>query len=99
MSNTEPTPAERVAWHFRFYYRAAMEDVAITDTPGYWKYKQSCGGRGVCPAPIHACLFNEGPIRHTLSYFDPGRDPRTGRWQSTTRTWRIMRESAQQQGA
>ena len=80
--------------YFQSHYRASLDDVTITETPGYWDRKTLCGGRGVCRAPIHDYLFTKGPMRHTLIYFDPGRDPVTGRFASPTRTWRALRAEA-----
>jgi len=88
------TALERVAEHFRWNYHVEMADVVITDTPGYWEQRTPCGGRGQCRAPIHAFLFNEGPIHHTFTYFDSGRDPATGRYASVTRTWRELKATA-----
>lgn len=90
MSETVSAAQRRVDAIFQSRYRTTLADVDITDTPGYWKRREPCGGRGACREPIHGTLFNEGGIRHTLSYFDPVRDE-YGRFRSTTRTWSVLR--------
>lgn len=64
-------------------YRAKLEDVEPTETPGYWKFRHTCGGRGLCQEPLHSFVFNEGGTQHTLQYHDPGRD--------RFATWRLCR--------
>jgi len=85
---TRAEARELVLRQFRLHHRVeSLDEVRRTKTPGYWERCEPCGGRaGGCRHPLHQCMFNEGPVRHTLSYFDPPRDER-GRWASPTRTW------------
>jgi hypothetical protein len=81
------TAAERVAAHFATYYRVSMEDVEITETPGYWRDREAKMHPG---HPLHGCLGNEGPFKATYRYLD---QPRVnGRFASPTRTWRELFE-------
>lgn len=76
----------RVAESFRRRYHVELADCEITDVPGYWRKRVPCGGlRGGCYHEIHHCLFNEGSINHSVSYFDPPRI--SGKFASRTRTW------------
>jgi len=76
----------RVAWHMRMKYRVEMQDIEITDTPGYWRDKEPKIHPG---HPLHACLGCEGPFRATYTFFD---SPRLkGRFASPTRTWAALR--------
>lgn len=81
----------RLLLHFRLRYGVqSLDEVRSTKVPGYWERVAPCGGlRGGCREPVHGFLFNEGPIRHTMNYFDLPRDER-GRWASRTRTWHIL---------
>ena len=80
---------ERLAYHLKWHYHKTLDDVRITDTPGYWEAKKECDPK-TCHAMIHTALFNDGPVKHTYSYFDAiGRDNR-GRFLSPYRTWRSL---------
>jgi len=77
----------------RRHYGARPEDFEPTNTPGYWQRRDACGGRaGGCGNELHSVLFQDGPVRHTVHYRDPGADPATGRFTSPYRTWRAARE-------
>jgi len=88
----KPTTAElvrRVDAHMRLHYRVSLDDLEMTDTPGYWKDKQPKMHPG---HPLHSFLFCDGPFRATYTYFDP---PRIGgRFASVTRTWAALRDNA-----
>lgn len=95
MTDRPLSAAECVDQYFRFYYRRGLDDCEITDTPGYWRSKTFCGGRGKCGSvDFHATMFCEGPVRHTASYRDSSRDRITGRRASPYQTWRELREEA-----
>lgn len=88
-----------LSWHGRLVLYLSIHhrrsgltpnDLEPTDTPGYWRILQPCGGRPVCHNALHGTLFNEGPVQHTISYFDPQRDQR-GRFTSPYRTWQEAR--------
>ena len=49
-------------------YRLTPSDVEPTDTPGYWRERRPCEGAGKCRHPLHACLGNEGGVRHTVEW-------------------------------
>jgi hypothetical protein len=84
--------------HLELYHRAKLEDFVPTRVKGYWQRKTPCGGaRGGCREPLHGCLFNEGPICHSVSYRDPTRTP-DGRWVSPFRTWRQAVAAAEAAG-
>lgn len=79
----------RVAWHMRMKYRVEMQDIEITDTPGYWRDREPKMHPG---HPLHGCIGCDGPFRATYSYFDPPREH--GRFASPTRTWAALRANA-----
>lgn len=76
-----------------YHRKVSIDDLIITDTPGYFRLKKKCGGRGICNNPIHTFLFNEGGIFHTISFFDNARDKTNGRFISPYRTWETLKES------
>lgn len=82
--------AAEFAEHLRLYYRLRPEEVEPTSSPGYWQRLEPCAGRGGCRSELHSTVGNEGPVRHTVSYFDPDREG--GRFASPYRTWRLLRE-------
>ena len=91
MNESAEAAAERVDAHFRLHYNSELTEYEITDTPGYWRKLQPCTGRGTCRSMMsHGALGWEGPARHTAIYFDPPRDPETGRWASPYRTWQEL---------
>lgn len=72
--------------HMRLRYRVSLDDLEITDIPGYWQDKEPKPHPG---HPLHSCMFCGGPFRATYTYFD---SPRIGwRFASTTRTWAALR--------
>lgn len=73
-----------------FHPGITINDLEISDTPGYWRLKKPCLGYPQCRHPIHRCLFEEGPTYHTISYFDTKRDE-TGRYISPYATWNKAR--------
>jgi hypothetical protein len=77
--------------HFNLYYNCTIDDVDILDTPGYWRRKQPCGGVGKCYCQIHGFMFNEAPMRHTVTYFDKPYDYQTHRFTSPYATWRLLK--------
>lgn len=76
----------RVAWHMRMKYRVEMQDIEITETPGYWRDKEPKMHHG---HPLHGCIGCDGPFRATYTYFDTPREH--GRFASPTRTWAALR--------
>jgi hypothetical protein len=76
----------RVAVHMRMKYRVEMQDIEITDTPGYWRDKEPKMHPG---HPLHGCIGCDGPFRATYTYFDPPRAH--GRFASPTRSWAALR--------
>lgn len=81
---------DRFASYLQIYHSLTPDDVEPTGTPGYWRIKQPCGGKGRCLSPLHYCLGYEGPIRHTIDYLDDYRDEK-GRFVSPYRTWKTCR--------
>jgi len=79
---------ERVRSHMRIYHNVELDDLEITDVPGYWQDKEPQMHPG---HPLHRCLFCDGPFRATYRYLDPTRDSK-GRFSSPYRTWRLLYE-------
>lgn len=90
------TMGSRFAEFLKTFYGVLPEDLRPTEVPGYWELRKPCGGRvGGCREPIHAFLFNEGPIRHTIRFEDCQRI--NGRFASEKerfRTWIEARKAA-----
>lgn len=78
--------SDSVAWHMRLKYRVEMDEIEITDTPGYWQDIEPKMHPG---HPLHRCIGCEGPFRATYTYFDSPRI--AGRFVSITRTWAALR--------
>lgn len=75
--------------HMRRKYGIGLDQMEITDTPGYWRDKEAKIHHG---HPLHSCLGCSDPFKATYSYFDTCRE--NGRFVSPTKSWRIIRESA-----
>lgn len=71
----------------RIYYSIGIDDVEITETKGYWRFKEPCNDS--CHHPIHGCLGNEGRIRHTIS-FTPSRREK-GKFVSYYEVWKTIK--------
>ncbi len=85
------TTRERVEQHMQTYYRKSLDDLEITDTPGYWRDKKLCGGREKCHAPIHQFIHCEGGIQHTYYFAEYGRDKK-GRFLRPFRAWEELKK-------
>ena len=75
-------------------YGLSVTDIEITETPGYWRIKIPCGGRGKCDHPLHGVMFNEGGCHHTVRYTDAGRN-RQGQFESPYKTWELWKMVAE----
>lgn len=82
--------SKRVDAHMQLHYRTKLNDMEITDTPGYWRDKKPKAHRG---HPIHSCIGCEGPFKATYTYFDYPRDSH-GRFTNITKTWRIIKDNS-----
>ena len=83
---------DRFASYLERHYKLKVDDIEPTSTPGYWRMKQPCGGRDVCPHPMHNFLFCEGPVRHTVYYRDLICRDKRGRFMPHYRTWKAARD-------
>ncbi len=79
---------ERVNFWMRIMYGVSLDDVEITDTPGYWQDKEPKIHKG---HPLHSCIGCSGPFKASYTYFDSGRE--NGRFVSTTRSWRLIHDA------
>lgn len=81
----------RVDRYLWWHYRVHLSDVTPATVPGYWDKKVACVP-SECHAPIHGFMFNEGPIRHTVTYFDEEPPPGwpKGRFFSPTWSWKLI---------
>lgn len=81
--------------HLEFFlklrYGLSVADIEITETPGYWRVKTPCDGRGKCNHPLHGVMFNEGGLSHTVRYLDSGRN-RHGQFESPYKTWELWKK-------
>ena len=71
--------------HMRLHYRKGLDEMEISDVPGYWRDREPQMHTG---HPLHGCIGYSGPFRATYTYYDPPR--RDGRFASRTRTWAIL---------
>jgi hypothetical protein len=84
---------ERVRQHMKMKYGIDLDDLEISDVPGYWQDKEPKMHPG---HPLHGCLGCDGPFRATYVYRDNPVDRTTGRFVSPYRTWRkIYNQSVQ----
>ncbi len=90
------TPYERVQDHMLRMYRKKMEELEITDVPGYWKDKHPCKGAGACRHPMHAVMFCEAGTRHTYRFRENDRDS-NGRFMRPFRAWEELRNINKEQ--
>lgn len=75
--------------YLRIHYRLEPCDVVPSESPGYWRKIEACGGRvGGCGNEVHFSFGSEGPMHHTIHFYDDDRDPGTGQFVSPYRTWR-----------
>jgi hypothetical protein len=80
--------------HMRLHYRKGLDEMEISDVPGYWRDREPQMHTG---HPLHGCLGCSGPFRATYTYYDPPR--RDGRFASRTRTWAILANAEVRHGA
>lgn len=84
---------EKVRRHMRLYYRVDLDDLEISNVPGYWRDKKPKIHPG---HPLHRCVGCAGSFRATYTYYDNQRDYATGKFASPYRTWRkIYNQSVQ----
>lgn len=67
-------------------YGVSLDELEITDTPGFWRDKEAKIHPG---HPLHGCIGCSGPFKATYLFNDHYRDEK-GRWASPTRTWRKL---------
>lgn len=79
----------KVRESFKLRYRVDLDDLIISDVPGYWKDKEAKMHPG---HPLHKCIGCEGPFAATYTFFDPSRDL-SGKFASPTRTWAILKQA------
>jgi hypothetical protein len=75
---------KKVSEYFKWKYSINLKDLDITDTPGYWRDKETKMHPG---HPLHGCMFCDGPFKATYTYYDNFRGL-DGKYQSRTSTWR-----------
>lgn len=74
---------KRIEDSFRSWHRVTLDDLVITDVPGYWRDKEA-GRRPGWPIGWYG--------KSTYRYVDPLQGP-DGRFQSPYRTWRIIKDA------
>jgi hypothetical protein len=91
-SGVDMEEMEKVRQHMKMKYRVDLDDLEISNVPGYWRDKKPKIHPG---HPLHRCIGCDGPFRATYTYHDNPRDYTTGRFASIYRTWRkIYNQSA-----
>ena len=81
----------RVQLAMQLHYGKSLDELEISDTPGYWQDKQARVHPG---HPLHGCLGCDGPFKATYPFTDASRDPLTGRWLSPVRSWQLLHAAA-----
>lgn len=90
MSGMNRKLEEKVAASFKLRYRVEMNELEITDAPGYWRDKQP---KMHPEHPLHGCIGCDGPFKASYQYLDPPRKD-NGQFASQTRTWARLRANA-----
>jgi len=68
------------------------KDVEITNTPGYWRLKHTCGGKGKCRSAIHNIKGCERGMRHTVFFSEKGKRDKKGQFVNQYRAWSAWNE-------
>lgn len=76
---------EIVRKYMKLKYRINLDDLEISNVPGYWQDKEP---KVHHDHPLHGCIGCKGPFRAAYVYTDSFRDPKTGKFASPYRTWR-----------
>jgi hypothetical protein len=79
---------DKVDSHMRLHYGKGLDEMEISDVPGYWRDIHARIHPG---HPLHGCIGCAGPFRATYTYLDKGRE--RGRFISPTRTWKELYEN------
>jgi hypothetical protein len=79
---------QRVDAYMRSRYRIGLDEIEITDVPGYWQDREPRLHPG---HPLHGTAGNQGAFRATYTYYDSHR--MNGRYASNTRSWRAIWEA------
>lgn len=79
---------QTVEMSMRIRYRVSLDDLEITEVPGYWRDRVPKMHPG---HPLHSCLFCDGPFRATYTYSDSNRVG--GRFASPTRSWAALKRA------
>jgi hypothetical protein len=87
MSQTVKEAEDRVRRYMKMKYQVDLDDLVISNVPGYWRDKEPKEHRG---HPLHRCIGCEGPFCATYVYHDSQMDVATGRFASPYKTWRIL---------
>lgn len=82
------TPKEKVQRHMKIKYNVELDNLRITNTPGYWEDKEPKMHKS---HPLHSCIGNDGPFKASYTYFDNDRCYKTGRFISRYRTWKALK--------
>jgi hypothetical protein len=79
----------RVADNFKLRYGVELDDLEISEVPGYWHDKTAKHHKG---HPLHSCIGCDAPFKATYAYFDniKGVD---GKFQSPHKTWMLLKEA------
>jgi hypothetical protein len=89
--NTQPQPVDLkcllllVDSHMRMHYGRGLEEMEISNVPGYWRDQKPQMHLG---HPLHGCIGCSGPFCATYTYFDQPRH--NGRFASRTQTWAMI---------
>ncbi len=79
--------------HLLTHHHLSVDDVVITETPGYWEMKEPCDPK-TCSSPLHGYIGCSGAIKHTVSFAEYGVRDQLGRFVSPHRIWKTLQGAA-----
>lgn len=80
-----------VEMSMRIRYRVSLDDLEITEAPGYW---QDRVGKVHPGHMLPSCCLCAGPVLSTYTYFDSNRVG--GRFASPTRSWAALKRAEEE---
>jgi len=80
---------KRVNEYFLLHYKKKIEQLEISNVPGYWIDKKYCEN---CKHPLHGFLFNESPLKHSYFYVQHEFRDKKGKFISPHKDWKTIFE-------
>jgi hypothetical protein len=77
----------QLKWYLELHFHVGVDDVEITESRGYWRFKKPCDDS--CHAPIHGCIGNGNRMKHTIYFTTNSREK--GKFVSPYEVWETIR--------